>query len=44
MPFIRMAVVPGTNFLNLQYGVANTTSLGTRKTNDMIDLHVQIWL
>ena len=26
------------NFLNLQYGVANTTSLGTRKTNDMIDL------
>src|SRR5579872_5825601 len=26
------------NFLNLQYGIANTTSLGTRKTNDMIDL------
>lgn len=26
------------NFLNLQYGVANTTSLGTRKTNDMVDL------
>jgi hypothetical protein len=26
------------NFLNLQYGIANTTSLGTRKTNDIIDL------
>src|ERR1700744_4701198 len=26
------------NFLNLQYGMANTTSLGTRKTNDLIDL------
>jgi hypothetical protein len=26
------------NFLNLQYGVANTTSLGTRKTNDIMDL------
>src|ERR1700759_5342695 len=26
------------NFLNLQYGIANTTSLGTRKTNDLIDL------
>jgi len=26
------------NSLNLQYGLASTTSLGTRKTNDMIDL------
>ncbi|HXD79546.1 MAG TPA: DUF3078 domain-containing protein [Puia sp.] len=26
------------NFLNLQYGIANTTSLGSRKTNDLIDL------
>lgn len=26
------------NFLNMQYGMANTTSLGTRKTNDLIDL------
>jgi len=26
------------NFLNVQYGIANTTSLGTRKTNDLIDL------
>src|ERR1700743_2718532 len=26
------------NFLNLQYGIANTTSLGTRKTTDIIDL------
>src|ERR1700742_4752322 len=26
------------NFLNMQYGIANTTSLGTRKTNDLIDL------
>ncbi|HXB10253.1 MAG TPA: DUF3078 domain-containing protein [Puia sp.] len=26
------------SYLNLQYGIANTTSLGTRKTNDMIDL------
>src|SRR6201994_41430 len=26
------------NFLNMQYGLANTTSLGTRKTNDLIDL------
>src|ERR1700744_217168 len=26
------------NFLNLQYGIANTTSLGTRKTTDVIDL------
>jgi hypothetical protein len=26
------------NFLNMQFGIANTTSLGTRKTNDLIDL------
>ena len=26
------------NFLNSQYGIANTTSLGTRKTNDLLDL------
>jgi hypothetical protein len=26
------------NFLNAQYGIANTTSLGTRKTNDLLDL------
>ena len=26
------------NYLNLQYGIANTTSLGTRKTTDIIDL------
>src|SRR5580698_8892217 len=26
------------NFLNMQYGMANTTSLRTRKTNDLIDL------
>ena len=26
------------NFLNLQYGIANTTSLGTRKTTDILDL------
>lgn len=26
------------NFLNAQYGIANTTSLGSRKTNDLFDL------
>ncbi len=26
------------NYLNLQYGIANTTSLGTRKTTDIIDV------
>ncbi|HEX3934832.1 MAG TPA: DUF3078 domain-containing protein [Puia sp.] len=26
------------NFLNAQYGIANTTSLGTRKTNDLFDI------
>ncbi len=26
------------NFLNAQYGIANTTSLGTRKTNDLLDI------
>jgi hypothetical protein len=26
------------NFLNVQYGIANTTSLGTRKTNDIFNL------
>lgn len=26
------------NFLNAQYGIANTTSLGNRKTNDLLDL------
>jgi hypothetical protein len=26
------------NFFNVQYGLANTTSLGTRKTNDLLDL------
>lgn len=26
------------NFLNVQYGIANTTSLGTRKTNDLFDI------
>jgi len=26
------------NFLNVQYGFANTTSLGSRKTNDLFDL------
>ena len=26
------------NFLNTQFGFANTTSLGTRKTNDLLDL------
>ncbi|HWB92982.1 MAG TPA: DUF3078 domain-containing protein [Puia sp.] len=26
------------NFLNVQYGIANTTSLGSRKTNDLLDL------
>lgn len=26
------------NFLNIQYGIANTTSLGTRKTTDIVNL------
>jgi hypothetical protein len=26
------------NFLNVQYGIASTTSLGTRKTNDLFDI------
>lgn len=26
------------NFLNIAYGMANTTSLGTRKTNDLLDI------
>lgn len=26
------------NFLNVQYGMAQTTSLGSRKTNDLVDL------
>src|SRR5580698_5189222 len=26
------------NFMNLQYGIASTTSLGTRKTTDILDL------
>lgn len=26
------------NFLNVAYGLANTTSLGTRKTNDLLDI------
>jgi len=26
------------NFLNMQYGIANTTSLGTRKTNDLFNI------
>src|SRR5579859_827603 len=26
------------NFLNMQYGIANTTSLGTRKTNDIFNV------